>query len=199
MIRLIARVFFAIVTFSIGAGIVTIFTANRQTEPVYNVQVPKIPLVAPSPANSPELGNVAQRVDEFFLDYNPKEFSPRGDYFILGKKPKNFREFDVFELAVDEIDGKAYGNALFVTDSNGMHNHHYTVSGRVTKKQLTFIATPVLEEDFEYRFNGHFLKDKWVYTAKKNQAVVKGKLIKLKNGIKIAESEVKFRIEYLGC
>lgn len=199
MIRLIARVFFAIVTFSIGAGIVTIFTANRQTEPVYNVQVQKIPLVATSPANSPELGNVAQRVDEFFLDYNPKEFSPRGDYFILGKKPKNFREFDVFELAVDEIDGKAYGNALFVTDSNGMHNHHYTVSGRVTKKQLTFIATPVLEEDFEYRFNGHFLKDKWVYTAKKNQAVVKGKLIKLKNGIKIAESEVRFRIEYLGC
>jgi hypothetical protein len=195
----IIKVIFALATFSIGVGFVAIFTANREIEPIYCTQVGKasfVPLNLPSP---PETTNIAQRADEFFLDYNPKEFMPRGDYFILGKKPKDFREFDVFELAVDEIDGKASGSALFVTDSNGMQNSYYTVSGRVTKKQLTFIAMPKSEEDFEYRFNGHFLKDKWVYTAKKNQAVVKGKLIKLKNGIKIAESPVKFRIEYLGC
>lgn len=200
MMLLIVRAIVAFVTFSIGVSFVLIFTANRQADLTSNVQllreVQSVPL---NLLDLPEPTNSAQNISEFVLDYDPKEFHPRGDYFILGKKPKDFREFKTFELAVDQMSGSATGSAILETYSDGMHNSDYTVAGSLTKKQLNFIATPGFEEDFEYRFNGYFLKGGRVSDAGKNQAVVRGKLIKLKNGVKIAECKIRFRVEYLGC
>lgn len=151
--------------------------------------------------NSPEStapSNIKQGVPEFTLDYDPKKFNPRGIYYVLGRKSKDFREFGSFALSVD-ADGKTPGYGSVETYSNETYNSYYSVTGLATEKRITFTAVPVSEEDFEYRFEGDFLKGGVMSKARRKQAVLKGKLVKLKNGIKIAECEVKFRVEYLGC
>ncbi len=75
----------------------------------------------------------------------------------------------------------------------------YAISGLLTKERLTFVATPVSEEDFEYSFDGYFLRAGVLWNAGKNRAVLRGKLSKSRRGVKTAESEIRFRVEYLGC
>jgi hypothetical protein len=207
MICFIVRVAVALVTFSIGVGFALIFTANHQVEPSFDLQTRESQYVPPSYTKPNEPAYSLKPLPEFTFDYDPKEFNPRGVYFILGRKPKEFREFEAFEMAIDETNGRVWGYPVFATRYYGNNedyhvitgNGEYALKGLVTKKRLIFVAAPISEEDFEYRFDGRFLKSGQVYKAGKNQAVLKGKLTKLKNGVKIAEREVKFRIEYLGC
>jgi hypothetical protein len=137
---------------------------------------------------------------EVVFDYNPTEFNPRGDYFILGRKPKEFRDFDCLELAVDEsYDGKARGRALISTYDDDEYGAIYGISGLVTKQRISLVAKPVFEEDVGYRFEGEFLRQGELWRAGRSQAVLKGRLSKIKGGKTIAEAVVRFRIEYLGC
>ncbi|HXG86020.1 MAG TPA: hypothetical protein VNI84_18515 [Pyrinomonadaceae bacterium] len=207
MTNSIIRAIIAVVTFSIGIGFVSIFTANRHIEPVSVPEVQKVQPVSLFLPESSEPAYSTQPALEFAFDYDPKEFNPRGNYYILGQKPKDFREFDFFMLVTEETDGKAWGSAALGTKYFGKNeeyhiisgNGEYTGEGSVTKERLVFVASPISDEDFEFRFDGRFLKSGRISKAGKNQAVLKGKLTKLKNGVKIAEREVKFRIEYLGC
>lgn len=208
MTRIIVHVVIMFATFTIGIVGEVIFIAVSP--------VPSVSIVREAEsicAYQPELPvslDLSQPVaPEFILDYDPQKFDPRGSYYILGRKPKAFREFDVFEMVVEEVDGKASGDATLYTNYFGKNedyhittgNGDYTITGSVTEKRLNFVVTPLSDEDFEFRFDGHFLKRGWVADARKDQAaaVLKGKLIKLKDGVKIAESEVRFRVEYLGC
>ncbi len=185
MMLTIFRGLAAFVTFFIGISFVLIFTAFYQIDDISNMPVPEIHSLPPILSVLPESADLAQSPSEIIFDYDPTKFYPRGTYFLLGKKPKDFREFDGFELAAYEWDrmtssDKPSGHIMFWTNSNGVENIYYTETGSVTDKQVTFIAAPMFEEDFEYRFNGHFLKGGRIYKASKNQAVLKGKLIKLK-------------------
>jgi hypothetical protein len=195
--RLVIHLAIASATFLVGVTAKLVLTESHLSAPAMDAQtVEPLPLNA---SNPPSAVSPASLAPEFILDYDPEEFNPHGDYYILGSKPKGFQEFDCFELAVDQIKGKASGSAMLVTNSNGMDNSYYTVTGLATDKQLNFIAAPFSEDDFEYRFEGHFLRKGVVSSAGKRQAVLKGRLIKLKGGVKVAEGEAKFRVEYLGC
>ena len=197
MKRLIIHLAIASATFLIGITATLLLTASRLSVPALNMQkVEPFPLGAPKP---PEVVSTTSPAPEFILDYDPEEFNPRGDYYILGRKPKGFQEFDCFELAVDQINGKASGSAMLQTNSDGVNNSYYTVTGLVTEERLSFVAAPMFEEDYEYRFEGRFLRGGTVSSAGKRQVVLKGKLIKLKGSVKVAEGEAKFRVEYLGC
>jgi hypothetical protein len=190
MKRLIIHLIVAMVTFSIGAAAELLLTVNDHTV------APRLSAIGPSVRIAQE--SLAQSsVTDLVCDYEPEEFNPRGDYYILGHKPKKFREFDCFELRVDQ--GRASGAAMVQTYSNQTYNAQYAVSGLVTKKSLTFVAIPLSEEDFEYSFAGVFLRAGVLSSAGRNEAVLKGKLTKSKGGAKIAECDVKFRVEYLGC
>ena len=131
------------------------------------------------------------------FDYDHTKFHPRGDYFILGRKPKEFREFDLLEIAVDE--DKIWGQVLFSTYADGQYGGIYATSGVVTNQRISLVAKPSTEDDVGYRFEGEFLRQGEVWRAGKSQAVLKGRLSKTKGGKTIAEAVVKFRIEYLGC
>jgi hypothetical protein len=196
MKRLIIHLLIGVITFSIGVTARLIFNVNR-----YAINAPKSEAISvPQDANeSPAQISITLPTPEIIFDYDPKEFNPRGDYFILGRKPKEFREFDCLELAVDDFYGRASGNVMIQTYANQMYNAHYKVSGSVTKERLTFVAMPVFEEDFEYRFDGYFLRSGVLSGAGKYQTVLKGRLSKSRGGVKLAETEVGFRIEYLGC
>jgi hypothetical protein len=133
---------------------------------------------------------------EVVFDYDPTEFNPRGDYYILGRKPKEFSEFDCLELAVDESNR---GRVMIQTYANHTYSAIYAVSGVVNKQWISLVAKPVYEEDVGYRFEGEFLRQGVLWRAGKSRAVLKGRLSKIKRGETIAEAVVRFRIEYLGC
>jgi hypothetical protein len=157
----------------------------------------QVELTTPKPKEAPvKLGTTVAEPHVVF-DYDPRKFNPRGDYFIIGRKPRWLREFDSLELSVDEDLESAVVN--LETYANNTGNSAYVVSGLVTNKRLTFVASPLSEDDFQYSFEGYFLRGGVVSNAGKNAAVLKGKLSKSKGHVKIAEGEVKFRIEYLGC
>jgi hypothetical protein len=40
---------------------------------------------------------------ELVCNYDPEKFNPRGVYYILGSKPKGFRDFHSLQLAVDHV------------------------------------------------------------------------------------------------
>lgn len=194
MKRLIIHLIVAVVTFSIGTTAELLLTVNHHTI------APRLPAIRPSviiAGESPAQFSVTGSPLDLICDYDPEEFNPRGDYYILGRKPKHFREFDCLELAVDH--SRASGVVVIQTYSNRTYNSQYVVSGLVTKKSLTFVAIPLSDADFEYSFDGDFLRGGVLSDAGRNEAVLKGNLIKSKRGVKIAECEVKFRVEYLGC
>jgi hypothetical protein len=69
-----------------------------------------------------------------------------------------------------------------------------------TERLLYFTTKPSEEHGFEYRFEGEFLVKDFDTVAGKNKAAVRGKLTKFRNGRKLAEQTLTFRVEYLeGC
>jgi len=187
MKRFVIHLVVAIITFSAGAAgrLLTRHTPHRETLSTLK------PGASPGPLSGIPLP------DELVCDYDVTKFNPRGDYFILGRKPKHFREFDSLELAVGQA--RAYGVAVLQTYSDGTYYSYYAVSGSITRNRLTIVAIPFSDGNFEYSFEGNFLRDGIVSDAGRNEAVLKGKLTKSKHGVRIAECEVRFRVEYLGC
>lgn len=194
MKRLIINLIVGAITFSVGTAIEFLLPVRHPTVPRPVIKRPAV-----NAAESPAQLSSTRSKPDLICDYDPEEFNPRGDYYILGRKPKQFREFDCLELAVDQT--RAFGDVMIQTYSNQTYNAHYAVSGSVTKQRLTLVAIPFSfsEEDFEYRFDGEFLRAGVLSSAARNQAVLTGHLTKSKGGVKIAECDVKFRIEYLGC
>jgi hypothetical protein len=197
MRRFIIHLIVAVITFSIGVIVERVPNAYRQTTAASMVQ--KIEPAAPEPPEPATASSPIQPAPELIFDYNPEEFNPRGDYYIVGRKPKDFREFDSFELAVSDDNGIASGVGRFQTYSEQMYSGDYSVAGWVTKKRLTFVATPVSDNDYVYTFDGRFLREGILADPYRTRVVLEGKLIKTKGCVKIAECEVKFRVEYLGC
>jgi hypothetical protein len=194
MKRLIIHLVIGLVTFFVGVAVSNL-TANRHV-----TFTPKVREVEPATlkvSEPPEQFSITLPAPNLIFDYNPKEFNPRGDYFIVGRRPKGFREFDCLELAVDHE--RASGVVMIQTYENQTYDGHYAISGLVTNKRLTFVVTPVSEDGLEYSFDGYFLRGGVLSDAGKNRAVLRGRLSKSKGGVRIAEGEVKFRIEYLGC
>ena len=197
MKRLIINLITGVVTLSIGVTVELILTADHRIS-----YAPATQEIKPAPLNvseSPAQHSITLPAPDLVFDYDPEEFNPRGDYYILGRKPKEFREFDCLELAVYEMNGRASGVVKVQTYSDQMYSARYATSGVVNEKRLTFAVTPFSEEDFEYSFDGQFLRGGTLSDAGKHRAVLKGKLSRSKGGVKIAECEVEFWVEYLGC
>ena len=188
--RTFCRLLVAIATFLIGTTSHWVLVSHKGEVSGFNCPIP--------PQERNELPRRPQQTEPAVVfDYDPTEFNPRGGYFILGRKPKAFREFDGLAIAVDE--GEILGRVMIFTLINGESVEIDRITGAVTKQRISLVASPRSEEDFGYRFEGEFLRQGTLWRAGKSQAVLKGRLSKVKGGVTIAEAEVKFRIEYLGC
>jgi hypothetical protein len=191
--RTLCRLLVAIATFLIGTTSHWVFESHEVASPV-----PQSEWVSVTPQDRNEVPVRPQLAEpDVVFDYDPTEFNPRGDYFILGRKPKEFREFDALEIAV--YDDKIDGRIMISTYANDEYGGIYGITGVVTKQRISLVAKPTTEDAFGYRFEGEFLRQGDLWRAGKSQAVLKGRLTKTKGGEPIAEAEFKFRIEYLGC
>ena len=135
------------------------------------------------------------------------EFYADGDYYIIGKLPKGFRDFEILSIVTRD-----YENA---SEENNYEGAPIPPKGFfLIKKEFNFTRINIANRQiaFEteakkgvsYQFAGEFIegeaievkdKDGYEYT---DYVVLKGRLKKMRDGKKIAESEVKFAIMH-GC
>jgi hypothetical protein len=194
--RTLLRLLVAVATFLIGTTTHWIYDRREEAAPLPQSEWVRVDYQNRS--DSSEQPPPAE--PEVVFDYDPTEFNPRGDYFIIGRKPKEFRDFDCLELAVDEgYDGKPRGRAMISTYDGEQYGAIYGISGLVTKQRISLVEKGMSEEDVGYRFEGEFLREGDLWRAGQSRAVLKGRLSKTRGGKTIAEAVVKFRIEYLGC
>ena len=196
MKRIALQLLVAMLTFSSGIAIQRILFTEKRVEPtpqveqVETVKYIEVPVPASIPSPTPNL----------ILDYNPAKFDPYGYYTIIGKKPKGFHDFDSLSLSVYESEQGVGSGGIYVTTAVEHENNdgQSAVFGLVTQQRLFFVTAP-FESGFEYRFDGEFLRGNVVADAGPRKAVLRGTLTKTKNGKKIAECVVEFRVEHMGC
>ena len=197
MKRLITHFLVAATTFCLGISSQSIFRAKliTQVEKPQAVESIAIALKQPSAVQA----NISTPGSDVVWDYDVDRFNPRGDYYILGPKPKAFREFDCLDLAVYPSDGKAVGQVTIQIVVNRTYEVQYAMSGRVTEHGLSFATTAPSDNQYDYTFDGYFLRTGVLSNARKHEAVFEGRITKSKNGIRVAEATIRFRVEYLGC
>jgi hypothetical protein len=154
--------------------------------------------LAACPASTPGPLSAAPPGPRMIFHYNPAKFDPRGTYFPLGRLPKEFAEFDIFELATDESGSEVLGSAIVETRTNHMYDSQTVNFLLITERRLFLVASPRTDTGFEYRFDGEFLGNpgRLVDTGK---PAVRGTLSKMRDGRRIAEHVVSFDVKYLGC
>jgi hypothetical protein len=130
------------------------------------------------------------------------EFSPDGDYYILGDVPKGFKDVEYlnvtttseraapennYEIVSVPPEGYLWNEKKFDFDS-------INVSG----KRISFETEA--KKGVSYKFVGEFIDEEKIPRKSDNgeeyfeYAVLKGRLIKMRDGKKIAESKVKLGI-----
>jgi hypothetical protein len=196
MKRIALQLLVGMLTFSGGIAIQRILFTEKHVEPtpqvekVETVKYIEVPVPASIPSPTPNL----------ILDYNFAKFDPYGFYTIIGKKPKEFRDFDSFSLDVYVGNSGVGTGDIYVTTAVEHENYdgRPVTFGLVTQQRLFFVTAP-FETGIEYRFDGQFLRGNVVADAGERKAVLRGTLTKTKKGRKIAECVVEFRVEHMGC
>lgn len=146
----------------------------------------------PAPAATPK--------PHFILDYDPEMFNPYGMYELMDPKPKEFAKVEGINLGVfgSGISDEAY---IAVTTRNEYENYFDAPAtfALVTERRVIFATSDAPGSGVEYRFEGEFLRTDFNAVAGTNKAVLRGVLTRMQNGKTIAEREVTFRFEHLGC
>ena len=194
-----------LLTFVFGVGIDRllwkVFESKASVEDVVNpVPLPIVETIALRAPVDPYLTAAPPRPPTIF-NYGSMKYDGDGAYFWLGSKPKNFAEVNMFELlSTGNLEDQQAGYMAWIsTNDNDDYDNHPASFGVITDKRLfiTFSQTP--KSDFEYRFEGEFVRKDFEAVDGQNKAVIRGTLTKYKGGKKVAESAVSFRFEYLGC
>lgn len=135
-------------------------------------------------------------------DKSAYEFDAEGEYYLIGDLPEGFKDFDTLG-----IETRNYEN---VSEENDWKGVPIPPEGFVlTKKKFKFVRINIANREisFEteskkgisYKFTGKFIDAEEIkFDDYSEYIVLKGRLTKLRDGKKIAESEVKFA-ESHGC
>ena len=203
MKRLILRVTVMLFTFVSGFGVAQIVSSLTVPLPPPN-PTPTILVAPPPPPHAPVASRREQTADPILvLDYDEGKIDRWGYFYILGATPKEFAGFDSMAIG---LTGPMHGE---VGDSRGFISVE-TRSGETrdvaranivyaTERRLFFATSPADRSGVEYWFDGAFLRNDLDAVAGKNKAVLSGTLTKVKNGKKIAQRKLSFRMEHMGC
>ncbi len=106
----------------------------------------------------------------------------------------------MFELLSTGTEGQQVGYMAWIaTNKNDDFSNHPASFGVITDKRLFFTFSLTPKSDFEYRLEGDFVRTDFEAMDGKDKVVVRGTLTKYKRGKRIAETNVSFRFEYMGC
>lgn len=204
MKRLMLYVAMMLVTFAVGVGIYS-FISHRQvndTPPVEVLSVSPVTteakLFAPV-APMPPVPSAKQETI-LILDYDEERFNPGAVFRVMGDKPKEFAGIDSIELGLYRADDNQQGYlSLVACDTGAKCDSADGTFALVSQQRLFFATSHMSNSEFEYWFDGRFLRTDFETVGGKQVAVLRGTLTKTKNGRKIAEHTFSFRMEHLGC
>jgi len=141
----------------------------------------------PAPVAEPETAKVEEAERYDYLG---------GEYYVIGKLPKGFKDFESLSIQLTD-----YSLAL---PENNYEDVHIPPKGYVDMKKSVFdfarISVSNKRISFEteaikgisYKFVGKFVDEAIDMGEYLEHAALEGDLIKLRNGKKIAETQVKF-------
>lgn len=201
MKRIVFYVATMLVTFALGFGIHN-FISQRQVDPpapVETISVDTLPFQVPL---APPIPTVSADTPDpiLVLDYDPEKFTPWAVFYVMGNKPKDFANIDWIELGLprDVDDPKGY---LFLAAHDTGDNYVSALAtfALVSEQRLFFATSRMPNTEFEYWFDGRFLRTDFNAVERKHVAVLRGTLTKTRNGRKVAEHTFNFRMQHLGC
>ena len=188
MKRLLVHVAISILAFCFGLGINRALTLeSRPRVAPQDVELQHVkPIIVETPATP--VGPAVTPTSHVIADYDVNKFYPEGSYSFAGRKPREFEEGFFLSLGrFVEAKGMPVGEIHVETLSNDKYESHDAAVGMITEKRLFFVTVPSSEEQFQYWFDGEFVKQK------SGTYLVKGKLTKTKTGRKVAERVVTLR------
>ena len=159
--------------------------------PVAASAMPAPPIVtAPGASPNPTL----------ILNYDRKEIVRYGMFFIYGGKPREFADFDSIELDLAGAEWPHGGYiAINTLSAPDIYDSATATFVFATERRLFFVTSPTHESGVEYWFDGEFLTGDLYSMYGKHKPALRGTLTKTKNGRRIAEHVISFRVEHFGC
>ncbi len=199
MKRLILRFTVALLAFGFGLAINHVFVSRVQKprtvwklEPVVGQPLAACPTATPIPLPAPT------PTPYLIFDYDPVKFDPNGTYFPLSPLPKDFKDFELFEISSGGHHDRGRGSVIVQARTNNESDFQNANFLLITERRIFFFAAPRFDAQFEYRFDGEFLGNPARLTDTR-KAAVRGTLTKMRDGHTVAERVVSFEVQYLGC
>lgn len=204
MKRILLFVATMLVTFALGLGIQSLVSWYQVEHPApievlsvgpITTQAQLFAPVAPIPLES-----ATTQETILVLDYDQEKFTPWAVFRVMGNKPKEFADIDSIEFGLyRDVDNQQGYLSLNAHDTGGNYESAPGTFALVTEQRLFFATSQMPNTEFEYWFDGRFLRTDFEAVEGKGVAVLRGTLTKTKNGRKIAEHTFNFRMEHLGC
>jgi len=197
-----------LITFAVGIGADRLWwhfltappSQPAKVEPIaFDVAIPTrevVPAYVPPP---PPPAALAPPKPNLILDYDSDMFSVWASFYIMGSKPKEFADIDSIEAMLTPESAQYPGTISVYTHKGDDYDSAAANFALVTEKRFFFATGKLGGKDFEYRFDGEFVRTDFDAVEGKNKAVLRGTLTKTKNGRTIAQHEFSFRMEYMGC
>lgn len=114
-----------------------------------------------------------------------------GYYFPQGKLPAAFAEIDHLHLSTIDANAKPAPLNGFIRPKRRAAKDYNLVSPKLEGKNLTFTTRAI--GGVSYSFDGAFVKlGDFPTDRPEGEVILKGHLIKMKNGNKVAEADVSF-------
>jgi len=114
--------------------------------------------------------------------------------------PSEFADFYSIELDLTGAEPSYNGYiSVNTTSAPDRYDAARATFALVTERRIFFVTSPTRESEVEYRFDGEFLTKDLSSVESKDKVALRGTLTKTKNGRKVAECVVSFRVEHLGC
>lgn len=130
------------------------------------------------------------------------EFDGEGEYYIPGDIPKGFNEFGAIQIETRdwEADSDEFPCGKPIPPQGHIFHKekfHFKRIG-IANRQIALETENV--KGISYKFAGSFLKESIYDEKNKASIMLEGRLTKLKNGKKIAESDLRLAVnETCGC
>lgn len=200
MRRSILSVVATLLAFVAGVGVNRLlwapFEKSAVTPPTIKIVEPvKAPVLVaqvPAQASRPE--------SRILYNFREEKFYPIGSYSFLGATPKEFTEVASFVIDYSDVqDGEEVGYMSVYTKDGEDFDETVATFGSVTERRVIFVTGPNSKTGFEYFFDGQFNSKDLNEMSGLDEVVLRGTLIKMKDGKKVAERVVSFRIQQHEC
>ena len=194
MKHLILRLLLALLTFSAGVVLHRITSKRKPVERSATFELYRSSRVSVAPTSHFLFrGESVLPSPRVICDYDPANFDPVAELHAVGKKNKSLAAVSFLLLST----GTDTQVTVSISDLGG-HETPDTKFALVTDRRLFFV-TDQTSDGFEYRFDGEFLQSGILYEAPEGKVVLKGTLLKSKNGRTVVEWPLKFEVVQDQC